>query len=104
MTSNSFFDRKKTDFDRLTDEDKQGIQVPTPGYRITPTSKTERDAGVWKSPAWLRARASVPGRTMTHFVRATRSTISVTKGIMLAVIGEPRRGRCARPPRPSAAC
>ena len=39
------FLRKKTGFDRLTDEDKQGIQTYAEGYKkFLDESKTERDA------------------------------------------------------------
>ena len=76
MTSEQLFYDKKTGFDRLTDEDKQGIQTYAEGYKkFLDESKTERDA-VLKSPAWLRARASVHGRAMTRFVRVTRFTAS----------------------------
>ena len=84
----AFYD-KKTGFDRLTDEDKQGIQTYAEGYKNSSTRAKPSVTLCWKSPAWLRARASVPGRVTTRFVRATRSTASTaTRGIMLAVIGE----------------
>ena len=75
MTSEQLFYDKKTGFDRLTDEDKQGIQTYAEGYKkFLDESKTVTPC--WKSPAWLRARASVPGRAMTRFVRVTRFTAS----------------------------
>lgn len=45
MTSEQLFYDKKTGFDRLTDEDKQGIQTYAEGYKkFLDESKTERDA------------------------------------------------------------
>lgn len=94
MTSEQLFYDKKTGFDRLTDEDKHGIQTYAEGYKkFLDESKTERDA-VLEIAAWLRARASVPGRAMTRFVRATRSTAStatrVSCWLLLAKRASPR--------------
>ena len=77
MTSEQLFYDKKTGFDRLTDEDKQGIQTYAEGYKkFLDESKTERDAVLEIARmadskgfrAWTRA--------MTRFARATRSTAS----------------------------
>ncbi len=45
MTSEQLFTTKRPAFDRLTDEDKQGIQTYAEGYKkFLDESKTERDA------------------------------------------------------------
>ena len=47
MTSEQLFYDKKTGFDRLTDEDKQGIQTYAESYKkFLDEAKTERDAVV----------------------------------------------------------
>ena len=76
MTSEQLFYDKKTGFDRLTDEDKQGIQTYAEGYKkFLDESKTERDA-VLEIARMAESKASVPGRAMTRFVRVTRFTAS----------------------------
>lgn len=89
MTSEQLFYDKKTGFDRLTDEDKQGIQTYAEGYKKFSTRAKPSVTLCWKSPAWLRARASVHGRAMTRLRPGDKIyRINRHKGIMLAVIGE----------------
>ena len=42
MTSEQLFYDKKTGFDRLTDEDKQGIQTYAEGYKKIPRREQNR--------------------------------------------------------------
>lgn len=88
MTSEQLFYDKKTGFDRLTDEDKQGIQTYAEGYRkFLDESKTERDAVLEIARmaeskgfrAWTRDDTLRPGDKIYRINRH--------KGIMLAVIG-----------------
>ena len=66
MTSEQLFYDKKTGFDRLTDEDKQGIQTYAEGYKkFLDESKTERDAVL-----------EIARMAESKGVRATRSTAS----------------------------
>ena len=83
------FLRQKTGFDRLTDEDKQGIQTYAEGYKkFLDESKTERDAVLEIARmaeskgfrAWTRDDTLRPGDKIYRINRH--------KGIMLAVIGE----------------
>lgn len=89
MTSEQLFYDKKTGFDRLTDEDKQGIQTYAEGYKkFLDESKTERDAVLEIARmaeskgfrAWTRDDTLRPGDKIYRINRH--------KGIMLAVIGE----------------
>ena len=89
MTSEQLFYDKKTGFDRLTDEDKQGIQIYAEGYKkFLDESKTERDAVLEIARmaeskgfrAWTRDDTLRPGDKIYRINRH--------KGIMLAVIGE----------------
>ena len=88
MTSEQLFYDKKTGFDRLTDEDKQGIQTYAEGYKkFLDESKTERDAVLEIARmaeskgfrAWTRDDTLRPGDKIYRINRH--------KGIMLAVIG-----------------
>ena len=88
MTSEQLFYDKKTGFDRLTDEDKQGIQTYAEGYKkFLDESKTERDAVLEIARmaeskgfrAWTRDDTLRPGDKIYRINRY--------KGIMLAVIG-----------------
>ena len=88
MTSEQLFYDKKTGFDRLTDEDKQGIQIYAEGYKkFLDESKTERDAVLEIARmaeskgfrAWTRDDTLRPGDKIYRINRH--------KGIMLAVIG-----------------
>ena len=88
MTSEQLFYDKKTGFDRLTDEDKQGIQTYAEGYKkFLDESKTERDAVLEIARmaeskgfrAWTRDDTLRPGDKIYRINRH--------KGIM------PRRGR-----------
>ena len=54
MTSEQLFYDKKTGFDRLTDEDKQGIQTYAEGYKNSSTRAKPSVTLCWKSPAWLK--------------------------------------------------
>ena len=89
MTSEQLFYDKKTGFDRLTDEDKQGIQTYAEGYKkFLDESKTERDAVLEIARmaeskgfrAWTRDDTLRPGDQIYRINRHP--------GIMLAVIGE----------------
>lgn len=89
MSSEQLFYDKKTGFDRLTDEDKQGIQTYAEGYKkFLDESKTERDAVLEIARmaeskgfrAWTRDDTLRPGDKIYRINRH--------KGIMLAVIGE----------------
>ena len=89
MTSEQLFYDKKTGFDRLTDEDKHGIQTYAEGYKkFLDESKTERDAVLEIARmaeskgfrAWTRDDTLRPGDKIYRINRH--------KGIMLAVIGE----------------
>ena len=88
MTSEQLFYDKKTGFDRLTDEDKHGIQTYAEGYKkFLDESKTERDAVLEIARmaeskgfrAWTRDDTLRPGDKIYRINRH--------KGIMLAVIG-----------------
>lgn len=78
MTSEQLFYDKKTGFDRLTDEDKQGIQIYAEGYKkFLDESKTERDAVLEIARMAESKGFPVPGTRDEHAsVRATRSTAS----------------------------
>ena len=48
MTSEQLFYDKKTGFDRLTDEDKQGIQTYAEGYKNSSTRAKPSVTLCWK--------------------------------------------------------
>ena len=83
MTSEQLFYDKKTGFDRLTDEDKQGIQTYAEGYKkFLDESKTERDAVLEIARmaeskgfrAWTRDDTLRPGDKIYRINRAPRCT------------------------------
>ena len=89
MTSEQLFYDKKTGFDRLTDEDKQGIQTYAEGYKkFLDEAKTERDAVV--EIARMAEEHGFRAWTRDDTLRAGDKIYRINrhKGIMLAVIGE----------------
>ena len=89
MTSEQLFYDKKTGFDRLTDEDKQGIQTYAEGYKkFLDEAKTERDAVV--EIARMAEEHGFRAWTRDDTLRAGDKIYRINrhKGIMLAVIGQ----------------
>ena len=89
MTSEQLFYDKKTGFDRLTDEDKQGIQTYAESYKkFLDGAKTERDAVV--EIARMAEEHGFRAWTRDDTLRAGDKIYRINrhKGIMLAVIGQ----------------
>lgn len=89
MTSEQLFYDKKTGFDRLTDEDKQGIQTYAESYKkFLDEAKTERDAV--KEIARMAEAKGFRAWTRDDTLKTGDKIYRINrhKGIMLAVIGE----------------